>query len=272
MKKIGIIGFGNMGSAIAEQLKSNYKIVVFDKDRNKIKNIKGIEVATDNIDLLKKVDIVILAIKPQDFEVVLNEIKNYTKDKLVISIAAGITTSYIETRLDKARVVRAMPNLPAKVREGMISLCKGQYTLDNDLSLTNELFSILGKTLIMNEDKMDSATAVSGSGPGFFYSLIQSSPQTRWVEFGNKEFNPKLIYAAEQVGFSAQEAIILASATTNGSIALLKATALTPNSLCLQVTSPGGTTEAGLKVLNGDIGRLSEAVKAAERRAKELSK
>jgi pyrroline-5-carboxylate reductase len=271
-KKIGIIGYGNMGSAIAERVSRKYYVVVFDKDKNKTQNLRDMQLANNTLDLVSKVDVVILAVKPQDFEVVLNEVKERVKDKLVISIAAGIKASYIERRLNKVRVIRVMPNLPAKVGEGMITLCKGQYAHVNDLSLANELFSMLGKTLIINEDKMDSATAVSGSGPGFFFALIQPFPQSKWEEFGNNIFTPALIGSAERVGFSTQEAFMLASATTSGSIALLRATKSSPEALCIQVASEGGTTEAGLKALQEDIEHLPEAVAAAKKRAEELSK
>jgi len=271
-KKIGLIGFGNMGSAIAERIKSKYEVFVFDKDRNKTRHLSDINITSDNIDLAKKVETVILAVKPQEFDVLLGEIKDSVKDKLIISIAAGITTKYIKSRLAGARLIRAMPNLPAKVGQGMITLCKGKCTQDNDLNLANELFSMLGRTLIISESKMDSATAVSGSGPGFFFSLIQPLPQSAWIEFGNNIFTPALISAAKQVGFSEQEAMILASATTNGSIALVTAPGSSPESLRIQITSKGGTTEAGLIKLQGDIENLAEAVKAAVKRAKELSK
>ena len=213
-----------MGQAIAQQLKSGYQIYVLDKDSNKTQGLEGVSIAQNLQALLTSSDTLILAIKPQDFDGVLNEIKGFLKTQLVISIAAGITSAYIETRLQKARVVRVMPNLPAKVAQGMIALCKGKYAQDEDLTFAQELFTRLGKTLIINEDKMDAVTAVSGSGPGFFYSLIQPLDKTKWEEFGNMVFTPALIGSAKQAGFSAEEAAVLASSTTNGSIALLKVT------------------------------------------------
>ena len=96
---IGIIGFGNMGSAIGEQLKLKYQLLTFDKDRNKTKNLEDIKIQDNAIDLVNRSKVIILAVKPQDFDTVLGEIKNYCNDKLIISIAAGITTANIENKL-----------------------------------------------------------------------------------------------------------------------------------------------------------------------------
>lgn len=262
-----------MGSAIAEQLKSDYQILVFDKDKNKTKDILNIKVARDNIGLLSEVDAVILAVKPQDFDSVLNGIKDYVKNKFVISIAAGISTGYIENKLGDIRVVRAMPNLPAKVGQGMICLTKGKFCRDTEIDFTRQLFNRMGHTLIIEEHLMNAATAISGSGPGFFYDFIE----TQKIDYHHipekiiKEFETFLAKAAMELAFNTQDAAILANATVAGSVALLNATELTPADLKKQVASEGGTTEAGLKVL-ASTNSISEAAKAAFRRAEELSK
>lgn len=261
-----------MGSAIAERLKINYQIYTFDKDKNKTKNLSGIHVTDNILDLLKKVETVILAVKPQDFDSVLNGINSNVEGKLIISIAAGIPTSYVEKILGKARVVRVMPNLPAKVEKGMSCLCKGRFASDEDLELAEELFKRVGETLAINENMMDAATAVSGSGPGFFFSLAQGKDIKEVQEFGKNVFTPKLAEAAEVVGFDRSQAHTLASTTTAGSIALMVSTNLSAKALCLRVTSKKGTTEAGLQVLNHNIENLIEAVEAAVKRAEELSK
>jgi pyrroline-5-carboxylate reductase len=271
-RKIGIIGYGNMGSAIAERIKAKYKIFVFDKDKNKIINLKGIEVANSNIDLVEKADVVILAVKPQDFDIVLEKIKDYIKEKLIVSIAAGISTDYIEKYLGEVRVVRVMPNLPAKVGEGMSCLWKGKYATNSDLDFAEELFRHLGQTLRIEENFMNIVTAISGSGPGYFYALIQNKTSKEWESYGEKVFMPSLCASAEKRGLAHEQAEILASATTSGSIALLQMTGLSPKELCNQVTSTGGTTEAGLKELKNDINNLDKAVEAALKRAEELSR
>lgn len=271
--KIGIIGFGNMGSALAEQLKLDYEILVFDKDKNKAKDVSGIKVTQNNKDLVCEVDTVVIAVKPQDFDEVLTEIKSFIKDKLVISIAAGISTEYIEKRLGKIRLIRTMPNLPAKIGKGMICLCKGKYGYDRDLDFAKNLFSNMGNTLQIEESLMDAATAISGSGPGFFYDFIE----TQNVDYRHipdnvrKKFEDSLAEVARKLAFNKEQATILANATTAGSIALLEETKLPPSELKKQVASKGGTTEAGLKTLR-ITNSLEEAAKAALKRAKELSK
>ncbi len=268
-KKIGIIGFGNMGSAIAERLKAKYQIFVFDKDANKIKNISGLEICEEIKDLIERVDTIILAVKPQDFGNLLNEIKDSVKGKLIISIAAGITTQYMENRLGEVKAIRVMPNMPAKIGKGMTCLCRGEFTTDDDLNFSQKLFDKLGKTLILNEDMMDAATAVSGSGPGFYFDIIESRQGRR--EKILQEFIFSLTEAAKSIGFSPEEATLLSSTTGNASEMLIEQTKLSPVELKKQITSKGGTTEAGLEVLHKG-GSLKEAVKAALKRAKELSK
>ncbi len=270
-KKIGIIGFGNMGSAIAARLKSKFSIYVFDKDKNKTRNLAGFKVAKDDKDLVSEAEVVILAVKPQDFDDCLYEIKKYIEDKLIISIAAGISCAHIEKILGKVRVIRVMPNLPLKIGEGMICLSKGSLASDIDLEFTKEIFNKLGEILVIEENLMNAATAVSGSGPGFFYDLIKDKPSKDWISYAKDVFTFALSTAAQRVGFKAEQAEVLARVTTLGSIALLKNTGLSPKELCLQVTSKGGTTEAGLAVLHKGSS-LVDAIKAALKRAEELEK
>jgi len=273
--KIGIIGYGNMGSAIGERLKAKYQIWVFDKDRNKTANIKNINVADNILDLINKVGVVILAVKPQDFDGVLSEIKSchHLADKLFISIAAGIDTSYIEKTLGNVKVVRVMPNMAIKIGQGISCLSKGKFATKEDFDVTEELFEYMGKTLRIEEEKMPIATAVSGSGPGFYFDIIES------ILAGNKnpeefkrEFIIALTKAAEERGFKHEEAVFLASGTGNACQLLLVKTKLPPSELKKQITSKGGTTEAGLEKLQGSIEHLDEAVEAAKKRAEELSK
>jgi len=276
-KRIGVIGYGNMGSAIAERLKAaGYQVSVFDKDKNKTKNLEGLKVTKNITDAIKQTDVVILAIKPQDFDIVLNEAKGILSGQLIISIAAGIPTAYIERVLGKVKVVRTMPNLPAKIGKGMICLSKGKYATEADLGLAQKLFSHLGDTMKLDEKKMDAATAVTGSGPGFFYKLIQieninPNNLTEIKEFATSEFIPACTASATSIGFSDTQAKVLVVSTTNGTIDLLKSSGLTPKQLENAVKSRKGTTEAGLNKLRG-IASLKQAIKAAFKRARELSK
>lgn len=271
MRKIGIIGFGNMGSAIAERIKSKFKVFIFDKDKAKTSNVSGVEVAQDCIDLLTTVNTIVLAVKPQYFDTLLNEIKDYVKDKLIISIAAGITTACIEGRLNRVRVVRVMPNLPAKVGKGMICICKGESATREDLNFTWQLFRNLGEFLVLNENMMDAATAISGSGPGYLYDWGEGRNIEEIKKYTKDVFIPSLTLAASAIGFTLEQAKLLARATGEGSIIFLSNSGLLPQEIKKQVASKGGTTEAGLEVLHRG-GSLEEAVKAALKRAKELSR
>lgn len=270
-RAIGIIGFGNMGSAIAEQLKVGYQILVFDNDKDKTNNMSGIKVSGDNVDLVNKVDTLILAVKPQDFDTVLQEIKDYVKGKLIISIAAGITTKYIEKRLGQTRVIRVMPNLPIKIGKGMSCISRGESAKEDDLNFTEKLFKKIGKTLILSESMMDAATAISGSGPGYFYDWSEGKSSDEIKKYAKEIFIPALTASAHELGFSSEESQILAEATGVGSVAFLEKTGLLPSELKKQVASKGGTTEAALEILHRG-GSLLEAVKAAEKRAEELSR
>lgn len=269
---MGIIGFGNMGSSIAQRLKTDYKICVFDTDRAKTADVSGITVTANSVALVKIVNVVILAIKPQDFDSVLAEIKADAEAKLVISIAAGITTAYIEKYLPKVRIVRVMPNLPAKIGKGMICLCKGKSATHTDVHIVQQLFANLGTVLLLNDDReLDSATAISGSGPGYLYDWACGRSIEEIKEYTRATFIPSLIAAAIERGFTHKQAKILAKVTAYGSIEYLKDSKLSPEELKKQVASKGGTTEAGLRILHSG-GSLKEAVEAAFKRARQLAR
>jgi pyrroline-5-carboxylate reductase len=275
-KKIGIIGYGNMGQAIAEQLKSSYEIFVFDKDKSKISRLSGINVTQNAEDLINKSDIIILAIKPQDFDNLLNEIRDYIANKLVISIAAGIKTKDIERKLNKAKVIRVMPNIAVIIGEGVTCLAKGRHATDDDLNFAKDLFSYMGKTGIIAESKMEMVTAASGSGPAFCFEFgriknIDSNNKDEIIKFVQNEFVPRLNKILKDDGFSAEEAEFLSASTGNSCISLVVKTKIPTADLIKQITSKGGTTQAGLEEL-ARSGSLEEAIKAAKNRAQKLSK
>lgn len=260
-KKIGIIGFGNMGSSIAEQLKSDYQIFIFDKEPVKTKDTLGVTVVDSVVSLVNRVDIIILSIKPQDFDALLSEIKFQVKDKLIISIAAGITTKHIEEVLGAVEVIRVMPNMPLRVGSGITCLTQGKFASQEDMDYAQDLFEYMGETLCIEENMMNAATAVSGSGPAYVCHFINSNKADFLRDFET---------AAKGIGFSAPDAKALVKSTYEGTISFLNKTKITPEELIKQVTSKGGTTEAAFLVLNRG-GSLSEAIKAACRRAEELS-
>lgn len=272
-KKIGIIGFGNMGSAIAEGIKDKYAVCVFDKDKDKISVLKNITTAGNPVDLARQSEIIILAVKPQDFDVLLNEIRDSLQNKLIVSIAAGITTGYIERILGEARVIRVMPNIAVKIAKGETGICKGRYAKDKDLFSAKKIFNILGKVWELKEEMIDSVTAISGSGPAYiFYDMeIKNIDPLRIPAGLENEYIVKLKCAAVAVGFDPEIAADFSASTTASSISLLAQTGNSPAELRKMITSPGGTTEAALKVITNG-GSWSEAALAAKRRAQELSK
>lgn len=270
-KKIGIIGFGNMGSAIAEGIKDKYAVCVFDKDKNKINTLKDITAADNPVELVKQSEIIILAVKPQDFDALFGEIRGYVRNKLVISIAAGITNAYIQEALGEVRVVRVMPNLAIKVGKSTTSICKGAFATSADLKFIARLFKYLGTVFIFPEEMMDAATAIAGSGPGFWCDLVQDMPKEKWKDYSLKYFIPQFSLAAEEVGFSKKNARKFATFTTMGTLATVNALGITPAELENKIASKGGTTQAGLEVLH-NTKSLVEAAKAAVYRSRELSK
>ncbi|MBU0547489.1 MAG: pyrroline-5-carboxylate reductase [Candidatus Omnitrophica bacterium] len=275
-KRLGIIGFGNMGSSIAFGARSLFEVSVFDKDKQKLvkqANNRGLKTEMLATDLINSSDVIILAVKPQDFDILLNEIKPFIQGKLILSIAAGITTGYIEMILKEARVVRAMPNIAVKISAAETSLAKGKYAKEEDLNFAKELFGLLGKVWVVKEEMIDSATAISGSGPAYiFYDMEINKLDSSKIKIERKnEYIQRLKQAALDVGFGPKMALDLAINTIASSIQLLVQTGSSPMELRKMITSAGGTTEAALEVLSRN-GSWSEAALAAKKRAQELSR
>lgn len=275
-RQVGILGYGNMGSAIAHNLalqRAEFNLHIFDKDKSKLIIRAGINIARDLKDLLERSDVILLAIKPQDLDHPLKEMKKYAGDKLFISICAGITTRHIENILGQARVIRAMPSIGAKIGESVTCLCKGALAMDEDLELAQELFYFLGTTRVIDEGMMNAATAISGSGPAYIFHFIENSAldPAAIPEHARHDMMRRLEQAAQELGFVDEDAAFLAANTVNASISLLHKTNLPPQELRKQVTSKGGTTEAALGILEKG-GSWEDAAKAALKRAEELAR
>lgn len=274
MEKIGIIGYGNMGRAIAQRIKDKYVVAVFDKDKHKISNLENIAATQTPAQLVEQSEIIILAVKPQDFDILFNEIKPYVAGKLFISIAAGISTGYIKSQLGlTTRVVRIMPNLPSQIGKGMSVISKEQNIedgLNSAWRLAYDIFSNLGSVLPVDKEEMiNSATAISGSGPAFFcHYVIKENKKANEVR---DEFVELLTQAAVNLGFDKREAQLLSVTTVDGTIAMLKEKQLSCEELIKMVASKGGTTEAGLEVLNFG-GLIKDATEKASKRAGQLEK
>jgi pyrroline-5-carboxylate reductase len=237
-------------------------VIGFDNDAAKlVVAVKkyGILATRSVLEAVAHCDIVIFAVKPQNIDEVLREVSFYGKGRLYISIAAGIKTRRIEkalARIRKPRVIRVMPNTPALVGEGISAICKGRYATAKDVKAADEIFSSVGETVNINERYFDLVTAISGSGPAYFFYLKEA-----------------LIEAAVRLGMDRATAKRLVSKTALGSARLLIESGHEPHILRQRVTSKGGTTEQAIKVFDhAGMKRIVEkAVTAAARRSKELS-
>ena len=201
---IGVIGYGNMGAAIANQIKSDYSVFVFDADSKKTCNTSEITVIASLSELFVCAATILIAVKPQQLSSLLKEIRAVTGEYILISIAAGVTTKDIQVALapKRVKVIRAMPNLFARYGTGVTALCNGQYAGDDVLSVAIKVFEHLGKTRCIDEEKMDAATAVSGSGPGYLSYLIEKDkvvPEERSKYIDS--LMPEYIESAKSVGF-----------------------------------------------------------------------
>ena len=264
-KKIGIIGTGNMGGALIDGLIHSRSsvpenIICSDVRSDKLKLARenyGITSKTNNIDVVKLSDIIIYAIKPQIMTKILKETNDYLdSSKIIISIAAGVPLSSIESCLNKElRLIRVMPNIAASVKEGASAIAPGSHVLKNDLQVAKAIFDSVGKSVIIEESLMDAITGLSGSGPAYIFLIVDA-----------------LADAGVKMGLARDDSLFLSSQTVLGAAKLLIETKEHPGQLKDKVTSPGGTAIAGLHTLEqgGLRTTLINAVEAATNRAKEL--
>ena len=191
----------------------------------------NIEVITDNKKLAKNSAIVFIATKPNTVTEVLNEIKeNLNINTLLVSIAAGVCTEKIEKIVPQNRVIRIMPNTPALVKLGMFGVCKGSNASDTDLNLIENLLSVIGKCITVEEAQMDIVTAISGSGPAFFYQVIEDMAR-----------------AGEKLGLDYEKSLTLAAQTALGSAQMVfNRGETTVQTLIDNVATKGGCTFVGI--------------------------
>lgn len=263
--KIGFMGGGKMAEAMVRGILSSELVTpsdlwIADIDparRTYMAEQYGANVCADNAVLVKAVDVVILAVKPQQFPEVLDDIaENLTEQHLVVSIAAGKGLDGIANALGVSRVVRVMPNLPATVGEGMSVYCAGAGATDDDCNFVRSVLASFGRVMALPEEQFDAVTAVSGSGPAFFaYFLAQ------------------VIKAGEALGLTAADAALLAMQTMRGTALLLDQQNISPIDLVQAVSSKKGTTEAGMAKLSSPIlsDLVQSALQAAADRSRELS-
>ena len=268
-KKLGFIGGGNMAEAMIKGLLSASfieakNIFVSEPSEAKRDTLHAkykIKVSADNRELVKKCDILILAVKPQIFQEVLVDICSLVdSDKLVISIAAGVPIAIIDDALrgdknKKFSIVRTMPNTPALVQEGVTAIASGQHVSKTDVKIAHRIFEAVGCTVDVEEDQLDAVTGLSGSGPAYIFMLIEA-----------------LSDAGVKMGLSREVANILTIQTVLGSAKLARESGKHPGELKDMVTSPAGTTISGLHALEeGSFHTtLMNAVEDATLRSREL--
>jgi pyrroline-5-carboxylate reductase len=259
---IGFIGGGNMAEALVKgMVQAGMKDIIVSEPREDrrayLEKTYRAKTTSDNKEVVKQSTIVILAVKPQNMDDVASEIAPFiTSEKLIVSIAAGITLQYLTARLKTSKIVRVMPNTPALVQEGMSVLSMCECIHDKEMGLVRGIFMSVGKVLVLPEKYMDAVTAVSGSGPAFVALFAEA-----------------MIAAGIKMGLTEDNASELAVQTVIGTAKLLE-TGMPPDKLREMVTSPGGTTAAGLKVFEekGFKEIVSGVIEAAAKRSKELGR
>lgn len=238
--KIGFIGSGKMASAIINGLIKNKftkpenikatqtKLDTIDEKSKKL----GIEIFLNNKKLVNFADVIVLAVKPNQIISVLDEVKDFINEKkLVISVAAGVSTKKIEETINKnISVVRVMPNTPVLINEGMTGIVGGKFAKNEDIEYVEKLFKTIGKTVVVNEEnQIDIITAISGSGPAFFYKVIND-----------------IARAGEKLGLDYEKAILLSIQTAIGAAKMSLKREVSMEELISNVATSGGCTRVGI--------------------------
>jgi pyrroline-5-carboxylate reductase len=263
MERIAILGTGQIGeSLLAGLLSSGWTDVVVTARREEraaeLRERHGITATLSNIEAIHGAGVIVLAVKPQDFDTLLGEIGGLiTPEQTVISVAAAIPTGQIEERLaEPVPVVRAMPNAPSIVHEGIAGICGGRFAAEQHLVLAEDVLGHVGQTARVAEPYMDAVTAVSGSGPAYFALLAEA-----------------MIEAGILLGLSREVSTRLVVQTMLGTAKMLRDMEMHPVELRESVTSPGGTTIRAIRELEqaGVRAAFLNAINAAMERSKELA-
>jgi pyrroline-5-carboxylate reductase len=262
-----IIGGGNMGLTYAQAFLRSHvankeQLMILERFEDKAEQLKALNLGTvylDAKDCIKKSDLIILAVKPQDSAILFEQLRPDTdKDQVFLSIMAGVKIKTIQESLGVTKVIRAMPNLPAQIGQGMTAFTSTDEVTRLELVMVQNLLATTGKTLLLdNEEAIDAVTAISGSGPAYVYYFMDAMMQ-----------------AARQMGFTESEAELLVVQTFTGAVDLYNKSNFSCTEWIQRVASRGGTTEAALNsfkinTLHQDI--IDGAI-AALNRAAELGK
>ncbi len=262
--QLGFIGTGRIARALIAGLSTRPKTTMYGFDSNAatlrdICNDYPVSSVISIPEIARQAQVLILAVKPYQIADVLAELKpSLTENHLIISVAAGISSEFIRANgISELKVIRVMPNTPAFVGEGMTAICGGKNASDHDVTLARDIFSAIGRVALLNESQMDAATALSGSGPAYMFHILDS-----------------LAEGGVQSGLAHNDALLLAAQTMLGAAKMALSGTKKPDELKRDVTTPGGTTEAGLKVMDEQHIRqiLIDTVAAAASRSHELMK
>lgn len=263
---LAILGCGKIGEILASGLISSEwrrpdQIFVTSRRSERVTELSsqyGFQATTSNLDAVKSSEVVVLAVKPQDMEALLAEIEPaLSPAKLILSVAAAIPTRFIERRIPPdVPVVRAMPNAPSQVRQGVAAICPGSVATDEHLKIAEEILGHVGSVVRLTEPYMDAVTAVSGSGPAYFALLAEA-----------------MIDAGIMLGLSRIISTELVVQTMLGTATMLRDAHMHPVELREAVTSPGGTTIMAIRELEqaGVRAALLNAIQAAMERSQTLA-
>jgi pyrroline-5-carboxylate reductase len=268
MSKIVFIGAGSMAEAmisglIEKKMYSGKEIIVTNRSNDErlqeLSRHYGVTTSRDYKKILKKASVVVLAFKPKDVVESLSLLKeDLSSDHLVISVIAGVSTDSITNLLGfEGPVIRAMPNTSASIGQSATAITSGNWTNDKHEQLARALFEAIGKVITVDEEAMHLVTGLSGSGPAYFYYMIEAMQD-----------------AAVQEGMTEETARELIFQTFVGAAGMVKASNKTPRQLRKEITSPNGTTEAGIKMLQQEQFKesISSCIKTAKNRSEEMGK
>ena len=259
--RVGIVGYGNMGSAFAKALsrsvdRENITVFEISSERRKKALEEGFAVARDLYFLVEGSDLVLLAVKPKDLKGVLEEIKDGIGDRILVSIAAGVDIKSIESVVGEDRkIVRMMPNINVMVGRGTIAVAQNGRLSEEEFAQVLNVFSVCGSLYEVPEDLFDSFTALAGSSPAFIFSFVDA-----------------LAMAGVKEGFGYEQALRIVLDTLSGSAHFLKELGGNPNEWITRVTSPGGTTVEGIAYLErkGFKGIVMRCVEKTTEKARRL--
>ena len=264
--RIAVLGAGKMGGILIKALIEKHQLspervratVAHESRAHDLSHKLGVRVSTDNVAAVDGADIIFVCVKPQVVQELMEQIGDkVTAKQLVISVAASVHTSQIETALGGGvPVIRAMPNTPCVLGQGMTALCKGQYANPEHVEAASALFNVVGRTVVVDEKHMDAVTGLSASGPAYIYIILES-----------------LAEAGVKVGLPRDIATLLAAQTTLGAATVVLETGDHPALLKDAVTTPAGCTIDGIMELEEGKLRVTliKAVVKAVQRAKELA-